>query len=62
MQDHPLRALENFLAKETANEQAKKFDELRFVGYVLEVGYDTVTIINTGKLRTRKRQGNIHEG
>ena len=47
MQDHPLRALEEFLAKEDANELAKKYDDLRFVGYVLEIGYDTVTIITS---------------
>lgn len=47
MQNHPLRVLETFLARETANEQAKKFAELRFVGYALEMGYDTVTIITS---------------
>lgn len=47
LQDHPLRALGDFLATETANEQAKKYDLLRFVGYVLDIGYDTVTIITS---------------
>ena len=47
MQDHPLRVLENFMARETANEKAKKYQELRFVGYALEMGYDTVTIITS---------------
>ena len=47
MQDHPLRSLENFLAQEIANEKAKKYSEMRFVGYVLEIGYDTVTIITS---------------
>src|SRR5947209_6820832 len=47
MQQHPLRALQTFLEQERANEQAKKYDELRFVGYVLEIGYDTVTIITS---------------
>lgn len=47
MQNHPLRALEKFLTQETANETAKKYDDLRFVGYVLEMGYDTVTIITS---------------
>ena len=46
-QDHPLRVLREFLAAETANEQAKKYRELRFVGYVLDIGYDTVTIITS---------------
>jgi len=47
MQDHPLRALKEFLGSEEANEQAKKYGELRFVGYVLDIGYDTVTIITS---------------
>jgi DNA helicase HerA-like ATPase len=47
MQNHPLRALRNFLEQEAANEQAKKYGDMRFVGYVLEIGYDTVTIITS---------------
>jgi len=47
MQNHPLRVLQDFLEKEKANEIAKKYDDLRFVGYVLEIGYDTVTIITS---------------
>jgi len=47
MQNHPLRVLETFLGQEKANEDAKKYDEMRFVGYVLEIGYDTVTIITS---------------
>jgi hypothetical protein len=47
MQNHPLRALETFLEQEEANERAKQYDTMRFVGYVLEIGYDTVTIITS---------------
>lgn len=47
MQNHPLRSLQTFLDRERANEQTKKYSELRFVGYVLEIGYDTVTIITS---------------
>lgn len=47
MQSHPLRALQTFLENEKANEQTKKYDNWRFVGYVLEIGYDTVTIITS---------------
>ncbi len=47
MQDHPLRALMTFLEQEQANEQAKKYGEMRFVGYVLDIGYDTATIITS---------------
>lgn len=46
-QNHPLRAIEEFMANEDANEKAKKYDKLRFVGYVLEIGYDTVTTITS---------------
>ena len=44
MQEHPLRVIKEFLKAEEANEQAKKYNDLRFVGYVLDIGYDTVTI------------------
>lgn len=47
MQNHPLRALQRFLEREEANEQARAYDVLRFVGYVLDIGYDTVTIITS---------------
>lgn len=47
MQDHPLRVLDEFINNEKANEQAKKYNDLRFVGYVLDIGYDTVTIITS---------------
>ena len=47
MQNHPLRILESFLEQEKANEVAKNYDSLRFVGYVLDIGYDTVTIITS---------------
>lgn len=47
MQNHPLRVLQSFLDQEKGNEIAKKYDDLRFVGYVLDIGYDTVTIITS---------------
>lgn len=47
MQNHPLRLLEDFLNEEKSNEKAKKYDDLRFVGYVLEITYDAVTIITS---------------
>src|SRR5579859_758438 len=47
LQNHPLRVLSNFLEQEESNETAKKLDDLRFVGYALEIGYDTVTIITS---------------
>jgi len=47
MQNHPLRILNDFLKQEEANKKANKYNDLRFVGYVLEIGYDTVTIITS---------------
>lgn len=44
-QNHPLRILSDFLATEDSIEKAKKYDQSRFVGYVLEIGYDEITII-----------------
>lgn len=46
-QNHPLRVLTEFLENEKKLEAAQKYDEMRFVGYVLEIGYDTVTIITS---------------
>jgi len=45
MQNHPLRILKEFLENEKALEKAKKHDERRFVGYVLDIGYGEITII-----------------
>lgn len=47
MQNHPLRVLEDFLDRERATEIAQNYDRMRIVGYVLEIGYDTVTVITT---------------
>ena len=44
-QNHPLRALMEFLNKEEALEKAKLHEQRRFVGYVLDIGYGEVTII-----------------
>lgn len=46
-QNHPLRALRDFLENEEANEKAKLYDKMRFVGYILDINYDTVTIITS---------------
>ncbi len=47
MQNHPLRILKTFMEREDANEKAKKYEDMRFVGYVLDIGYDTLTIITS---------------
>ena len=51
-QEHPLRALDEFLEQEERNKQAKRYEDLRFVGYVLDIGYDTATIITSDPFKT----------
>lgn len=46
-QHHPMRLLKEFLSAEEANNAAKKYDNLRFVGYVLDITYDSVVIITS---------------
>ena len=47
MQNHPLRAIKEFVEREKALETAKAYYQMRFVGYVLEIGFDIVTIITS---------------
>lgn len=44
-QNHPLRDLAEFLKNEKNIELAKKYDDSRFIGYVLDIGYEEITII-----------------
>lgn len=44
-QNHPIRILSDFLKTEESADTAKRYSESRFVGYVLEIGYDEITII-----------------
>ncbi|MBN8657605.1 MAG: ATP-binding protein [Anaerolineae bacterium] len=46
-QHHPMRTLKDFLESESANETAKKYEDMRFVGYVLDINYDSVVIITS---------------
>ncbi|MCK9555032.1 DUF87 domain-containing protein [bacterium] len=46
-QNHPLRILKEFLEREEAFEKSKQYDHMRFVGYVLEIGYEEITIITS---------------
>lgn len=46
-QHHPLRVLREFLSAEAANETAKRYTDLRFVGYVLDITYDSIVIITS---------------
>ncbi|MHB8231892.1 MAG: ATP-binding protein [bacterium] len=47
IQNHPLRILKEFLEKEESFEKSKQYDQMRFVGYVLDIGYDEITIITS---------------
>ncbi len=44
-QNHPLRVLSDFLKNEEGIEISKRYNESRFVGYVLDIGYNETTII-----------------
>jgi Helicase HerA, central domain len=46
-QGNQIDALRKFLDLETAMEAAKQIDKMRFVGYVLELGYDSAKIITS---------------
>ncbi|MDG9669450.1 DUF87 domain-containing protein [Hahella sp. CR1] len=46
-QDNPINALRVFLSKEERLEQARNVQEMRFVGYVLELGYESAKIITS---------------
>ncbi len=46
-QGNPIDALRIFLDREEAMEQAKQVDKMRFVGYVLELGFDAAKIITS---------------
>lgn len=47
IQGNPIRALQTFLDREEAFEKAKQVQNMRFVGYVLELGYETAKIITS---------------
>lgn len=46
-QGNPIEALRLFLDTELKMEAAKQVDKMRFVGYVLELGYDSAKIITS---------------
>lgn len=46
-QGNPIEALRTFLEQEAANEAARQIDKMRFVGYVLELGFDSAKIITS---------------
>jgi DNA helicase HerA-like ATPase len=46
-QGNPIDALRTFLDREASVEAARQIDKMRFVGYVLELGYDAAKIITS---------------
>src|SRR5690606_19459715 len=46
-QGNPIEALRTFLEAQDGFEKAKQIDKIRFVGYVLDLGYDTARIITS---------------
>src|SRR5215471_11870361 len=46
-QGNPIEYLRNFLENEENLEKAKQVNKMRFVGYVLELGYDNAKIITS---------------
>jgi len=46
-QGNPIDVLRVFIDKEKSYEAAKQIDKMRFVGYVLDLGYDTAKIITS---------------
>jgi hypothetical protein len=46
-QGNPIDSLRQFLEREEAMEKAKQIDKMRFVGYVLELGFENAKIITS---------------
>lgn len=50
-QGNPISALMSFLENERRFKNAREVDKMRFVGYVLELGYDTAKIITSDQYK-----------
>ena len=59
-QDSPLRTLVDFLDEEARNEKAGHYEKMRFVGYVLDLGFDDATIITSDPFK--KAVGGVPRG
>ena len=59
-QDSPLRALLDFLENEKRQEDANNYENMRFVGYVLDLGFEKATIITSDPFK--KAVGGIPRG
>lgn len=58
--ENPLRALVEFMKAEVSSEAAKKYEDMRFVGYVLELGYDKAVVITCDPFK--KAVGGVPRG
>lgn len=47
VQDNPISALRRFMEAEATREAGRQVSDMRFVGYVLDLGYDTARIITS---------------
>lgn len=59
-QNTPIQQLITFLDEERRNEEAEFYDKMRFVGYVLDIGFDEVKIITSDPFK--KVVGGIPRG
>jgi hypothetical protein len=59
-QDSSLRVLTDFLEHEQRQEQAGNYEQMRFVGYVLDLGFERATIITSDPFK--KAVGGIPRG
>ena len=59
-QNNPLRTLTDFLEQEERNEAAGKYDDMSFVGYVLDIGFDEATVITSDPYK--KAVGGVPRG
>jgi hypothetical protein len=59
-QDSSLRVLTDFLEHEQRQEQAGNYEQMRFVGYVLDLGFEEATIITSDPFK--KAVGGIPRG
>lgn len=59
-QESPLRELLDFIKEEIRKEQAKDYDEMNFVGYVLDIGFEEAKIITSDPFK--KSVGGVPRG
>ena len=50
-QDNPISALMSFIEQEKRHKDAREVEKMRFIGYVLELGYDNAKIITSDQYK-----------